>query len=437
MSSVANAESVEPRVLIETSRALPLVSFAIGTRASALHDPLELDGLTRITARMMRRTGGGRDPQAIDTLIDSLGASVSADVSHSVTLFQGTVIRRSLDAFLDLVSDILAKPGLAEDELQRLVRETSAELVETLDDDRGLARRWFRKRLFGDHGYSRPLSGTSSSLANIRREHVVACAERLTARDGLVFAFSGDIEQSAAHDYTAKLLAALPTGPALGDSLSDPSVPNGRRLVLVDKPDRTQTQILIGGLGTHPADPDHTALSIGNTIFGGTFTARLTQEVRSKRGWSYGAYSSLPIDRRRQGFSLWTFPKAEDAAPCIALELELLKTLREHGVTKKELSWAKRYLTRSHAFAVDTASKRIGLALDEQLYDLPPRYHSDYLARIAAVTLDEVNEAIRKRINDRDLLIVVVGTAADLREKIEAAIPELGSTEVVRFDTEV
>jgi zinc protease len=207
--------------------------------------------------------------------------------------------------------------------------------------------------------------------------------------------------------------------------------------VLVDKPERTQTQILIGGQGTHPRDTDHTALMVGNTIFGGTFTARMTQEVRSKRGWSYGAYSSLPVDRRRQAFSMWTFPKAEDAGPCIALQLEMLHELRERGVTKKELSWAKRYLTRSHAFAVDTPAKRVGLQLDAKLYDLPEGYYERYLERVAATTLDEVNDALRTRLPEQDLLVVVVGTAADIRSAVETAIPELSETEVVRFDLEV
>jgi zinc protease len=204
----------------------------------------------------------------------------------------------------------------------------------------------------------------------------------------------------------------------------------------VDKPERTQTQILIGGLGTHAHDPDHTALLVGNTIFGGTFTARLTDEVRSKRGWSYGAYASLPFDRRRQAFSMWTFPKADDAAACIELELGMLKTLREKGVTKKELLAAKRYLTRSHAFAIDTASKRVGLELEGRLYDLPPGYHAEYTKRVAAVTLDEVNQALQARLPEKDLLIVVVGTASEIRSAIEAKIPELGSTEIVAYDAE-
>ena len=222
----------------------------------------------------------------------------------------------------------------------------------------------------------------------------------------------------------------------MADTVPEPTLTPGRRLVIVDKPERTQTQILIGCLGTHPRDADHTALHVGSTIFGGTFTARLMHEVRSKRGWSYGAYSNLPYDRRRRGFSLWTFPKASDAAPCVALQLEMLEKWKDKGVTPKELSWAKRYLVRSHAFAIDTASKRVSQSLDEELYGLPERYYAEYVDRVQKVTLDEVNAGVRTRITPEHLLVTVLGTAKDIESGLRAAIPNLQSTEIVPFDAE-
>ncbi|HET9929055.1 MAG TPA: pitrilysin family protein [Polyangiaceae bacterium] len=433
----APASVNKPTVLVESSHDLPLVSVSVATKTGSLFDPAELEGLTRLTSRLMRRTGGGRDAQQIDTQIDALGGSLAAEVSASATSFSGTVIRRSLEPYLDLLGDVLARPGLADEELGRLQRESHAELVEALDDDRGLARRWFRKYMFEGHPYGRPVSGVSSSISRIAKADVAACAKRLVAREGLIIAFSGDLTHDEAEHHAEKLFAALPSGSPPVDATTDPAPRAGRRLIIVDKPERTQTQILIGGTGTHASDPDHTALLVGNTIFGGTFTARMTQEVRSKRGWSYGAYSSLPIDRRRQAFSMWTFPKAEDAAPCVTLELDMLRALREKGVTKKELSWAKRYLTRSHAFAIDTPAKRVGLALDARLYDLPENYYEQYLARVAAASLDDVNKALLERLPEKDLLIVVVGTASTIRAPLEAAIPDLSAVEVVKFDTEV
>ncbi len=436
MTAVAEIGRAAPAVLVETSHALPLVSFSIALRTGSILDPEGMSGATRMLTRWMRRTAGGREAQVIDTEIDALGGAFGADVSPSTLVFQGTVITRSLDGLMRIAADILARPGFAEEELERLRRETLAELTESLDDDRGLGRRWFRHRLFGAHPYARSVTGTATSLGRITADDLKALYRRIVRPDNLIFAFSGDIERPRAEALAEQIRGQLASGAAPDDTIGDPAVTPGRRLTLVDKPDRTQTQILIGGLGTHPTDADHLALHVANTVFGGTFTARLTQEVRAKRGWSYGAYSSLPIDRRRQAFSMWTFPKAEDAAPCIQLQLEMLHALRTKGITKKELSWAKKYLVRSHAFALDTASKRVGLLLDKALYGLPDGYYEEYIERIKAVTHDAANAAIIERLSEDDMLITVVGTAAQIGDGVRAAIPNLASSEVVPYDTE-
>jgi zinc protease len=436
MSQNALAATAAPEVLVETSRALPLVSFSIALKTGSLLDPAGLTGATRMLTRWMRRTAGGREAHVIDAEIDALGGAFGADVSPSTLTFQGTVITRSLDGLIRITTDVLARPGFAEAELERLRRETFAELTESLDDDRGLSRRWFRHRVFGSHPYARSVTGTVSTLTRITGEDLKALYARIVRPENLLFAFSGDIDRARAEALAAQICAQLPSGPAPREESEDPALIPGRRLTFVDKPDRTQTQILIGGLGTHPLDEDHLALHVANTVFGGTFTARMTQEVRAKRGWSYGAYSSLPIDRRRQAFSMWTFPKAEDAAPCIKLQLEMLHDLRDKGITKKELSWAKKYLVRSHAFALDTASKRVGLLLDSALYGLPPGYYENYIERIKAITLEEANASVVKRLSEDDLLVTVVGTAAQIIAPVKEAISNLASSEVVAFDSE-
>ena len=436
MTAPATSDAGKPSVLVETSHALPLVSVSIALRTGAILDPEGMSGATRLLTRWMRRTAGGREAHIIDAEIDALGAAFGADVSASTLVFQGTVISRSLDGLMRIAADVLLRPGFAEAELERIRRETLAELTEALDDDRGLVRRWFRHRLFGAHPYARSVTGTASSLARIKPDDLKALYARILRPENLIFAFSGDIERPKAEALANEIKRQLPAGSAPQDQTQEPSVIRGRRLTLVDKPDRTQTQILIGCLGTHPADEDHLALHVANTVFGGTFTARLTQEVRAKRGWSYGAYSSLPIDRRRQAFSMWTFPKAADAAPCIELELDMLRKLRTKGITKKELGWAKKFLVRSHAFALDTASKRVGMELDSELYGLPSGYYETYLERIKAVSWDAANAAVAARLSDEDLLVTVVGTAAQIGDAVRGVVTNLSSSEVVPFDSE-
>jgi zinc protease len=131
---------------------------------------------------------------------------------------------------------------------------------------------------------------------------------------------------------------------------------------------------------------------------------------------------------------MWTFPKSSDAAACIRLQIELLEQWHEKGVTQKELAWAKRYLVRSHAFAIDTAAKRVGLIIDELIYDLPPGYYKNYIDHVRAVTLAQVNAAIRNRISVNNLLVTVVGTESEIGGPVRDAIDGLRDVEVIPFD---
>src|SRR4029079_17184333 len=137
---------------------------------------------------------------------------------------------------------------------------------------------------------------------------------------------------SKASEVSDRLVSGLAQGTSTPFAIASPESRLGKRLVFVDKPERTQTQILMGEIGSHPRDSDHIPLHVATTIFGGTFTSRMMRAIRSERGWSYGASPRLPYDAQRDAFSMWTSPAAKDAAACIELQLELLGTWREKGI---------------------------------------------------------------------------------------------------------
>ncbi|HEY1957626.1 MAG TPA: pitrilysin family protein [Polyangiaceae bacterium] len=437
-----SAETIErelgagAKLFVQTSHVLPIVAVVVALRTGAAHDPAGKEGLSRATARMLRRGCEGLDAIAVERSIDALGGEVGFEVAASSTAVSGQVLARNLEPFVDLVAKMIGKPTFAQDEVDRLLRETRAELLESLDNDRGLADRHFRRRLFAGHPYGRTSRGTSASLAAIDRDAIRGHHAANYVRGNVVVAMSGDVAAEEAERLARKLVDALPQRGTPTEGLAEPPVLGGRHLVFVDKPERTQTQILIGGLGTEAHDPDHIALTVANAIFGGTFTSRLTREVRGKRGWSYGASSRLGVDRRRHSFLMWTFPAASDAAPCAALEIDLLEKLVAGGVTEREVRFIQRYLTRSWAFEVDTAQKRVHHALDVELLGLPGDYYSGYLDHIGAVTPDTANAALSARIHPSDLVVTVVGTAATTLDAIRAAIPSLATEEVVPYDHE-
>lgn len=425
-----------PSLLLERDASLPLIHGGVCTRSGSSEDPEELLGLTRLTGRLMRRTAGGMRAEDVDARIDRMGASLGLDSGHGSLTLSGSVLERSYEDFMRLFEQILGAPGLAEDELERLKRETLAELTEILDSDQQLAQRWFLRTLFAGHPYGRTVIGSEKTLAAITVADVRRCYERHFTRRNLLFSFAGAVDQERVERASRSIWEALPVGDADVPPPPEPEAQPGRHLVFVDKPERTQTQILIGCLGSHPSDGDYFPLLVANTVFGGTFTARLTQEVRAKRGWSYGAYSSLGYDRRRQAFSMWTFPKADDAAPCMALQLEMLSDLLKAGITAEELGWAKRYLAQSQAFSCDTAAKRLGLELDELTSDIPRGHYARFVASVGDVTLEQANRAIQSRLSLDDLSIIVVGTHSLIGNAVRRVIPDLADTRVVPFDTE-
>lgn len=423
-------------VFVETSRALPIVSGVIAFRSGSTHDPAGREGLARITTRMLRRGAGELGSDAIEDRIDSLGAEFAADASLSTTSVHFEVIKRSVDPMVDLVATLLGKPRFDEAELGRLKRETHAEIIESRDSDRLLCGRGFRRTLFATHPYGRRVAGTLASAGAVTREDALAHYRRHFVRANAVVALSGDLSEAEGNAVAERLLAHLPEGEPVADPTPEPTAPAGRTLCFVDKPERTQTQMIVGGLGTDAHDPDHVALLVANTVFGGTFTSRLMQEIRAKRGWSYGASSRAGFDRRRDTFTMSTAPAAGDAAACLALEIELLGAWRDGGITAEELEFTKRYLVRSHAFEVDTARKRVHQRLEAALFDLPDGYHTRYVERVQAVTLDEANAAVRARIPWDDLIVSVVGTHGAIGDGLAKAIPGLGRVVVEPFDLE-
>jgi zinc protease len=423
-------------LLVETDHALPLVSIVVALRTGSAFDPADKEGLARLAGRMLRRGCTGMSATDIEDAIERLGGELTIDLSASSLAFHVQVIGRNLDALVDLLARVLSTPTFDEGEYAKLQRETIADVVESRDHDRSLAQHFFRRAVFGAHPYARASLGTAAGLARVTVDDTRAFYRRHFTRGNAVIGFSGDVTRERARALGERLAAALHEGALVEDVAGEPVATPGRRLVLVDKPERTQTQIILGGLGTWPHDADHVALGVSNAVFGGTFTSRLMKAVRSERGWSYGAYARLAIDRRRQSFTVWTFPAATDVAPCIGLELELLEAWIDGGVTLEELAFIKQYLIRSQAFEIDTASKRLHQAVDVEVLSLPADYHSGYARHVEAVSLEDANAAVRRRVAKDDMVVTVVGTADEIRAAVEKAIPRLAETRVVPFDSE-
>lgn len=403
--------------VIEADPNLGLCHLTLAFDRGSLTDPLGREGATLLLLRMMRRCHTEMSSEQLEATWDRLGAALTVEVTRTIAALHLTVLSRHLASAATLLSEVLIPSSWSASEFERLKQEALDDWLESLDDDATLARRAFSRAFFRGHAYSRLSGGNAASLKSVQLDDLDLVHAQIFAQDRAHLAISGTLPGDLDR-ILSQLSSQLPAHARGGSLPSDHVLGPGRRMNFVAKPDRTQAQILIGCQGARASDEDMVDLHIGHTAFGGTFGARLSEEVRVKRGWSYGAYSHLPIDRARQPFWCSAAAGVEDAAPCIQLMLELLEQLVARGISSSELRATKRYLHNSHPFSLDTAAKRAGSRLDQALHGhLPPR---DYLDRVAQATQQSVNAALTRRLSSRDVVMTVLGSRGPLLDALQA-----------------
>jgi zinc protease len=415
------------QVFVESQTDTPLVWFDIAIRGGAAADPIGFEGLHRHAALLARRGAGSLARAELDNALDGLGAALDVSVGRDAVSLSGLALERNLDRVIDLAADVLARPRFDDAEHERLLRETPQLLDEVRDDDAALATRWFDWSCHPGHPYGRTTLGTEASIQKITRADAAALWGREVVAPNLVIGLAGDVDDAHAARYVDRLVERLPSAaapalPALPASATAPTSPRPgaeRRLVLVDKPDRTQAQLRLGHLACRFGDPDTLPLVVAEAAFGGMFSSRLMQEIRVKRGWSYGAGCSLRRSRGPHWFEIWMATAIEAAADAVALTLELYADLASRGPTPEEVEFARGYLIGAMPFNTATARMRMQLAVRDATYDLPLGFTAELPKRLGAVDADQVRAACARQLRPESVVTVAVTTAAATKAGFE------------------
>lgn len=420
-------------VFLEEDHALPLVDVAVLLARGSIGDPPGLEGLTRLTVRLMRRGPKGISADAFDEKLDALGASLGSQALPEASRFYGSVLARNLPPLLEAMGAMITRPALRPKDFARLRRKALADVRALRDDDGALASRALRRHLFRGHAYARPIWGTEASLSRIRLTDVRAHHERLVRGRHILLGFAGAVRPEPLRPLVERAFADLEPRAVRRHRARTPRPPAGRRVVIVDKPQRTQNPLYLGSLGLRVGDPRHTAATVANTGFGVMFTSRLVHEVRSVRGWSYGVSSHLGADRQRESWTVWSHPASENLVDCLALELDLLEAWHARGLSADEVRRAKRYLIKGHPFERETAHKRLWTQLDAALHGLPLDYHRHQKRRIGRVSAKAAREATRAFLDPTQLTIALVASHTASLERSLGALPGVRAIEVVPF----
>lgn len=426
--------SVQDLILVE-DHTRPISTVSVNLAGGQLSDPPGKEGLAFLTATMLMRGTTKRTQAQLSEDLDTMGSSLGISVGRQSTSVTGDALTRNLTDFESLVAEVLSEPSFPADELARLKRQTIAELRQVRDNDAALAKRFFVRKFYGDHVYGRPLRGTEASLERITRDDVLNFYRDHYTGDGAISGACGDLDRDRFARFVDTVTGNLPAAGHTPVAIETPMPwSSSYRLDLVDKPERSQTQVFIGHPTLDANHPDYIPLFVAHTIFGGTFTARLSQEIREKRGWSYGAYSYLHGDRHMGTFIMRFYPAQDDTIPALEVTDQLFRTFHRDGATAQELETCKRYLINSHPMTLETAEKRLHEQLACRLLGRATSWIDEFVAVVRDLTLDEMNEAVRRHMTPDDVLTTVVCTAEPLMERI-SAWGRPSTTQVIDFDT--
>ncbi|RME23510.1 MAG: insulinase family protein, partial [Deltaproteobacteria bacterium] len=402
----------------------PLLRLSISFKNGAAEDAIP--GTANLAAKMLLRGTARRDRASFEEALERLGGSITAQVTQDRVSLSGSVPADAWPGFIALLTEALSQPAFDPATLEELKAEVRSELKDRADDDRALVARAFEAAWYGsDSPYGRDVRGTVRTLSDIDVDAVRAHVDRWFVSGAAVVGLSGAFDSLALDDLDAMLATIEGTAPER-TAIRPVEPPATRRVLIVDKPERTQVQVMVGQRGFDPLSEDYPAFLLGNDVVGGySFSAWLMKQVRVERGWSYYAYgANRPKDMDAAWIAVLA-PGSDYAVDAVKLVLDVMDQGRGDLPTE-EVELARSSRVNGAPFLTDTAPKRLDLAVEKALTGY------DRAAVDAAVAdVDEARaEAILHDFYDPEhSLIVMVATADDVKE----AAAELGEVTVIPF----
>lgn len=406
------------QVLLMEKHDVPLVSFHASIRGGALADPRGKEGVASLVAELLRKGAGRRNAQQFAEAVENVGGDVSTAAGQEQLLVSAEFLSRDAALAVELLGDMLTDPALSPGEFEKL-RERSAQQLAAMKDMnlRALTGVYGHAWLFGDHPYARPAFGSEAGLAAIGYADLRRYFIEQVGADRTILAVVGDFEAAEMRGLLEKRFGNWRRAAKPAPAVQPPAPVSGRRVLLVDKPDATQTYFFIGNVGVAQGDPDKAALDLVNTVFGGRFTSMLNTALRVESGLTYGAGSRLALYSQPGSVAITSFTRNETTGEAIDLALNVLERLHAEGLTEEQLASARSYVLGQFPPRLETNAALAAQLAELSFHGLGREWIDGYAERAGQVGVEEAR-AVIQRVYPRgeDLVFVLIGKAEEIRE---------------------
>jgi predicted Zn-dependent peptidase len=397
---------------------LPIINMTAMVRAGSVYEPAAKAGLSGMVGSVMRSGGaGGMTPEAMDDELEFMASAVESGIGSDMGTVSLTALKRNFSRTLQIFSDVLLRPDFSEKRVEIYRRQAIENLRRQNDDPKEIAGREINRAIYSGHPLGEIM--TFQSVSAIARQDLVDFHRRFYRLDNMILAVSGDFDRT---DLLKELNSTFKREDGR-DVLILQDIPQPQQLfrgeVLYGNKDVNQTVIRMGHLGLTKDNPDIYAVRLLDYILGGSFTSRLTLEIRTNQGLAYSVGSHFDIGRHFTGsFVAETETKAESTVKVISLMKKIITDLTKEPVSDGELNAAREYMINSFMFGFTSPASIVNQRARLEYYKYPDGYLEQYRDNIAKVTKTDILNAAQKYLRTDAFKLVVIGNAAQFDQPL-------------------
>ncbi|MDE2488666.1 MAG: insulinase family protein [Alphaproteobacteria bacterium] len=422
------------RVIVAKSSDLPLVTADLTIKTGGWADPPGLAGDVAMTADMLTEGTTTRSAPEVARAVEALGANLDSGASLEAASVTLNVMTDKLDAAMPIMADVTKNPVFAPDELSRQRQLALDSLRVAYQEPGQLASFAAAPLIFAGTPFGHVASGTPESLVKITPADLQAVHKEWFRPDNAILVFTGDIAPAQAFALAQKWFGdwARPATPLPPTPVIRPDPTP--RAIAIDLPGTAQASVNVVKLGIPRSDPDYYAGIVANTVLGGGYSARLNEEIRIKRGLSYGASSGLSADRTTGSFRA-TAQTRNEAAPQVLdlIETEMQK-LGQAPPGAEELKARKSVLVGSYGRELATTGGLADILGLYALYGIPLDEITRYTDQVEGVTPAEVQAFAAKMLSPVGASVIVAGDARQFTAGLKAKLPNLQVIPAAQLD---
>lgn len=412
-------------LLLMEQHEVPIISFSFIIKAGSVADHAGKEGTASTTAALLRKGTKSRTADQVSNELDFVGGQLDGGAGFDYSNGAAEFVKKDIVKGLDLLADVLLNPIFPQDEVTKLLKQRVDEIKAARDQAQAVIGSYFNGYLYGGHPYGRPARGDEKSNAAITRDDVLKFYQTYYTPGNTILAVSGDFDTAEMERTLTARFGDWKATTASATKLNDAQPFSGKKLLLVDKPDSTQTFYQIGNVGIARTNPDRVFIQVINTLFGGRFTSRLNTELRIKTGLTYGARSSFSQNKTPGPFVISSFTRNETTEKAIDLTLDVLMRLHEKGVTEEELKSAKTYVKGQFPPSIETSDQLAGLLAQLEFYRLDASDVNGYYAKIDSMTMADAERVIKQYFPMDSLVFVLIGKASEIENVVKKYAPKV------------